>query len=49
MKFGKAIIAGAIAMSMASFGAAAAAAGAGTGTGTLAKDMGQGVVSFKGT
>ncbi|HBM9731725.1 TPA: type 1 fimbrial protein [Escherichia coli] len=45
MKFGKTIIAGAIAMSMASFAAAAAAPGAAT----LAKDMGQGVVNFKGT
>lgn len=44
MKFGKTIIAGAIAMSMASFAAAAA-----PGDATLAKDMGQGVVNFKGT
>ncbi|EEQ4686131.1 type 1 fimbrial protein [Escherichia coli] len=47
MKFGKTIIAGAIAMSMASFGAAAAVVGGSAPT--PAKDMGQGVINFKGT
>ncbi|TJF18466.1 fimbrial protein [Escherichia coli] len=47
MKFGKTIIAGAIAMSMASFGAAAAPGA--PGALAPAKDMGQGVINFKGT